>query len=511
MRQAMKKASCSTFVALATGLGTIGVSSTALAGDAGFVVWMEGNLPSEDVLKRSDRKTGPARHMAHVDLAFPPQPESDEDGARLDALKTAIATGKTRWDEFDVEYGIAVDVGAALDAIDVVRDERDRQDLTDALLFQGAAISKAFDPASFLSDESAEPFRVTVGDTIAIRPWLYAAGLEPEREFTRADVADGSAYPQLQELVKVVAESERATIDLSSLPGGANLVVDGRAIDSGTEKLVLPPGRHYLHVMRGDVIAGRQILEVGSGKEVAPPLVVDAEELAAAEAQVLAGTTAGLPEDVKGALDALAAFHDGPIFIAAMDEKGRIEVLPYARDAKLLKKRPVTIVGTGELGGGAIISPLFDGSEGKNVTAPTVMGSLGLEIGIFNFALLGGCDLAFAPTRTVTHGNSEEPPTDNVSTSVMPMPWGGVGAYILRPTGLTPTLLLAGTYGWTFPAHMGFGGRIALGIPVDKQGTWFRLSLGGSGSAKPMQKWVDAGFDDPMYTLFMRFGLAARF
>ena len=131
--------------------------------------------------------------------------------------------------------------------------------------------------------------------------------------------------------------------------------------------------------------------------------------------------------------------------MAALDEKGRVEILPYARGAVLYKQKPVTFVLAGEIGGGVVVSSMFNEPGGANVTAPAMMGHLGFELGIYNFAILGGSDLAITPANTLKFGRQDG--SGDVTTSIQPRPWGGLGLYVLRPSGTTPTMLVAGTLG----------------------------------------------------------------
>jgi hypothetical protein len=476
-----------------------------------FVVWMEAEVPDEKAVKRADKLTGGSNHLSHVDLAFPPQPATDEDKDRFDKLRKAISEGQARWDEFDVEIGIAQELQGIIDVIDVLRDERDLQDLVQARLFQGAAVNKGFDPASFPDDETAAPFRVVLSGVVANLPWVQAMALQPDRVFTRADIADGSAFPDLQKLIVPMQALEPGFVDLTELPKGTVLYLDGREADVTNPKLSVRPGRHFFHVMRKEVVGGRQIISVDSAESVPLPIAVNRTALEQTRLKVLEGTTNGLPQEVKDSIETLSNFHEGAIFVAAVSDKGAVTVLPYARGAQLLKEKVVTVVAAGEVGGGAVISTIFDQSTGNNITAPAVDAHLGLEIGVYNVAVLGGCDLAIVPGNTVTHGPADETDTDsrnNVSGSALWQPWGGLGLYAVRPTGTTPTLLIAATYGWDFPAHMAFGGRITFGALVD-QGTWFRLTLGANTS--PKSQWDEGDQRTPLSTVFLRFGLGTLF
>lgn len=478
--------------------------ATALA--APVVVWLEPEVPEERSVRRVEAILEvAATHLAHPSLAHPPQPSSEADDASYGALRTAAIEARARWNEFDVEYDIATDMKAALDAIDVVRDRRDLEDVVDARLLQGAAVARAFSEEEFRAGERAEPFRSTVPGAKVNRPWMLALALDPDRVFAKADLGDGSTFREFEALRDRLSSLPEGYLDLSGLPRDVTVVIDGQPVEEGLGEVPLRPGRHYVHVLQGGVVSGRQQVDVEAGLTTDVPLLVDLPELSQASAKVEAGSTADLPEDVRRALDAVAAHHGDEVYVGAV-EGGKVYVEAWGGDVEPPKLRVVTVLGTGEIGGGVVVSPLFDGSDGETVTGPGAIGSLGLEIGIYNAAIAGGLDLAFTPGHTVTHGNADE--TDNVTTSVLPQPWVGVGAYVLRPSEMRTTLLVLGTMSWLLPAHRGLGGRITLGIPIDEAGTWFRLTVGGSTAGKA--RW--AGFEDvPMHVGFLRFGFGARF
>lgn len=477
----------------------------ALAGE-GVVIWLEGSIPDDKATARAERLSGASRHLAHVDLAFPPMPATAEDKERLQAVRQAISEGRARWDEFDVELSIARELEGALVSVDLIADDRDLRDVVDGRLFQGAAVQKAFDPDSFANSEDAAPFRRAYPGLVGNAPWMLALALDPDREISMGDVADGSTFPDLQALREAFRAVPKGKLDVKRLPEGAQLVVNGRQVDTSGGVIELPAGQHFVHILRRGVVSGRQSMELGPSETVPLPMIVDETELEQARSKVLQGVTAGLPEDVKGSIEELLNHHTGPVFLAATDEKGRVSILPYARGAQLFKQKPVTFVLSGEVGGGVIVSPLFDGSNGANTTAPAILGGLGFELGIYNFALIGGADMALTPANTVTHANPDE--TENITTSIAPRPWGGAGLYLLRPSGNTPTMLVAGTVGWNYPTHLAYGGRVAFGVPIDDNGTWFRLVV--AGDTAPQTLWDPPLKEIPMHTLSLRFGLAAR-
>lgn len=485
-------------------LGAVSVVSTVAHAAEGFVVWMEPTPPDDKALAKVENLTDADVHLTHIDLALPPQPATPEDAARIETLRETMAEGKGKWDEFDVELTIARELEAAIEPITLIRDKRDLQDIVDARLFQGAAVQKAFAPDDFPVNDDAAPFRKEIPGVTANKPWVAAMALDPSRELTRADVADGSAFPDLQALQPAYRELRDAKLDVSDLPDGAKLYIDGRTPEPDEDGIIeLRPGLHYLHVVRRGVVSGRQRLELTSADPVELPLIVDERELEQARAQVLSGLTTGFPDDVVKSIEDLADHNEGPIFVAALDDKGKPKVLPYARGAVLLKSKPVSFVFAGEVGGGVIVSSLFDqpdpGAQLQTLTAPAIMGHLGFEFGIYNFAIIGGSDVSLTPANIVTYN-------DDQTASILPQPWGGAGLYVLRPTGPTPTMLIAGTYGWNFPGHLAIGGRVAFGVPIDQNKTWFRIALGGD--AAPQSMWEGEFKDIPMYRMYLRFGLA---
>lgn len=474
---------------------------------AGVVVWMGESVPDGKVRSKADAKTGGTKHAAGRELLFQPAPAGPTDDERYETLRQVVADGKKRWNEFDVEYDIAKELEAAITAIDVIRTNRDRDELVAALLFQGAAVAMAFGESELIEGDRAKPFRYIRTGGAGIRPWSDAYALMPDRAPLASDVADGSRFPQLQQEFSAVTGRAPGTLTLIPRQEGETLVLDGKKVDAGTNSVILPPGRHWLHIERKEGIAGRQVVIVEEGRETAQVPPVPDEDLQAARARVLAETTAGIPESVKAGLDVLAQSYGGAVFVG-VEDGGRMVVLPYAHGAELLKQRKVTFLTVGEVGGGALTSTVFDSDAGQNVVAPAAVGSLGAEIGIYNGVILLGTDLAITPGNTITHANKDL--TANVDTSVFFQPYGGVGFYLLRPTGRAPTALVGATYSWLHPSHHAVGGRVSLGVPFQAEGgTWVRMTLGGAGF--PTSMWDEGGSQSSMVFLYARAGLATRF
>lgn len=472
---------------------------------AGIVVWLDQDLPDEKVQKRANARTGGTKHVAGWDVMFPPMPPSDADQAAIEALQDTVAAGKRRWNDFEVEYGIATELETAIDGVTVIRNERDLTELVEALLFQGAAVQVAFEPDEMRDGERAEPFRIDRTGGVANRPWSDALALYPERDPLPSDLADGATFPVLQDETPRLRDQPEGTLVFPPRGPADVFVVDGSPLANDTASVDLLPGRHLVHLLRdGKRVSGRRVVRVESNRETMLEPHVSREQLEKARKRVLSDTTTGFPDDVRTSLEKLSAVYGGAVFVAAQDAN-RVVVLPWGHGAELLQQRKVTFVGAGELGGVLLSSPVFDGANGRSAVAPGLEGSLGFELGFYNAVVLAGADLALTPGKTITYANGAG--TANVDTSTFAHPYAGLGAYLLRPTGRRATAMIAGHYAWLYPAHHGFGGRFTLGVPFEADGgTWLRFTAGATAAGDT--SW-DTG--QPMVAAFLRTGLAARF
>lgn len=480
-------------------------SSPAWAG-SDVAIWMEPTVPEPRVLSRADTDTGGTAHLAWTDLSFPPAPSATADDEAYTALSETLDQARARWTEFEVEQDIAREIDAKLAAIQVIRSDHDREILTEARLLQAAAVARAFEPDELGTEKKAADWRLGLGDRVVVRAWLDAAALKGERRLNASDLVDGTAWADFRRDEDALFAVTDAQIDLSSAPAEVKVVIDGREIPAGQKSVDLIPGQHWVHVIHHGKIAGRKVLRLEPGQTVPLPREVSDAELADAKVRVLQGTTTGLPAGVKAAAERLKAAYGGAVFLGALDDR-KYEVVPYLGAASLQQRKPVTFLGVGEVGGGFIMSSLFNEANGEVLSVPSVQGGLGFELGIYNFALLGGFDIAFTPNHTATFGSQDE--TSNRDTSILPQAWGGLGGYILRPVGRKPTLLAAGTFGWNGPAHLAAGGRITVGLPLDDRGTWWRFTF--LGNHFPSAMWDTGGEKTPMTVLMLRTGLGAQF
>ena len=127
------------------------------------VLWLSTEVPEEAVLKRASRSLD----TESQDLAFPSlqwrySPASEDDQADYERLTEQLLEARSRWNEYEVELGIAERIGSALRLIDVVRDEADRRELVAANLVMGAAIEMGLSDEEFPIAARAQPYRVTV-------------------------------------------------------------------------------------------------------------------------------------------------------------------------------------------------------------------------------------------------------------------------------------------------------------------------------------------------------------
>lgn len=473
---------------------------------APVTVWLREEAPDERTIQRADLQTGGTTHLWNVDLRYPPSPETAADGERIAQLPVAVENGIARWEEFEIELAIARDLQMVVDDVTLLRADRDRTDLADALLFQGAAVARAFDPREFGTDDRAAAFRYQAGDAVAPRAWVDAFALTGKLA-DRSKLPDGTAWQDYQRFAPAIEKLAAATLTVDAVPGG-EVFVDGAKVETGP--LSLRPGRHWIHVVRGGVVHGRTVLDARPSETYAFPRAVTDAEIAATVEKVAAGRATGLPEAVAAALDDLDRFHKGGPMFLGVDDGKRFTVVSYDGKAVLKDTRLVTAVLYAEVGGGVLATPLFDQNEtpGALYVAAGASGGLGFEVGVSYFAFGGGIDAAFTPTNTIQFAaGSSDTPDANTAVSVFPQPHFEIGAYALRPTKPAPTFVILGGFTWLAPAHLAYGGRLSVGIPLKNEHTWVRLSAGGYYGPTALAGWPD---DTPAVSAFLRVGFGAK-
>ncbi len=488
-------------------IGSAIVLWTALASQAiaaPITVWLEDAPPEERLTLRADRRTGGTEHLASPDLAFPPQPLTAADGEAIDALRATLKGAEARWEEFEVELELAREVQVALEAVTVLREDQDRFEVIEALLFQGAAAVRAFEPDTFPVEDAAAGFRAFAGEEVIPKPWMDAYALLATEEIRRTNLIDGTAWIDFLRYSAALEALAPATLEID--PAFGRVWIDGAPVPDDTTSVTLRPGRHWVHVVRDGVVSGRITVRLDPGQAMPMPRQLPADDVEAARGKVVLGSKAGLPDTVVTNLARLEKVHGDQVFLGTMDA-GRMVLVPYSGGAELVDSRLVTVVLSAEIGGGAMLTPIFnEGETDIEKLAGIMHGGAGLELGISYFLIAAGADVAISPAHTISFGNRDE--TDNIAISVYPQPYGGLGFYALRPTGRKPTLAFLGHVSWNAPSHVAYGGRISVGAPVDSRLRWFRFTLGGSYG--PQTLWNLQNDPRPMITGFLRVGMGAR-
>ncbi|MCB9760092.1 MAG: hypothetical protein H6739_09685 [Alphaproteobacteria bacterium] len=456
---------------------------------ARVVVWFDRGPPAEPARLKAERSIGgEALHVSGAQLAFPPQPWNRRDAEALGRVAGVLRDGQQKWQEFEVELGIARDLDLAIEQVGVLRDASDRDALILALMWQGASVNLAFRPEDFPTSNEAAAFRLDLPGLAANQPLLDALALDPSRTFTKGELPEADSFRIMQELTAALKAMPRATLVTGTLPEGASLMVDGVATTPVDGAVELVPGHHYVHLLVNGVIAGRSEIDAYPGASVDLPFLVSDRERGESERVIESGVTTGLPEDVQNAIAQISGqYPSAEVYLGAVTGDGRVVVLPFSGGARIEEKRPVTFTFGAEIGGSLISSPSFyyarpEGrTQGENINTPAATGALDLELGIYNFAVLAGAEIYITPLEELVYGTGEPDATsaDNYYTVVHTKITGGLGAYLLRPTReRRPTMLVGANYGWFSPGHLGGGGRVTFGIPMDKR-NHFKLTVHG--------------------------------
>lgn len=472
----------------------LSLSSPAEAQDTrgknSVLVWVEKDLPEEKLQKKASKVIGGDIDIyTGRDLAFPPQPRGAADAEAYEDLARAVQRSRERWNEFDVELSIAQEVQGALEPIALLESDEDRDAIVEAWLLIGAAVNLAFVESDLKNSGAAAAFRMEMPGVVENKALIEAIALAPEQKYTKAEVATAATAQVVEQLQADWAGYARGVLDTSEMPPGTTLVINGRAQENPGHQVELGPGHYWVHFDRDGLVTGRSEVDIRPGVTVELPRLVDDRELSQADRRVGVGSFDGLPEDVITGIELIAAQHPShEVYLAALDAKGRVQVVPYSEGAEIIQKQAVTVTMGAEVGGGTVATPNYrftTDRHGPNtdttmVFAGSANGAFDLELGIYNFAILGGAEVHITPTEVLLYG-SEGGTTvdDNSTTPVYLKAHGGVGAYVIRPNKYKQaTLLVGATYGWFSPGHMGYGGRVTVGIPMGV-GSWFKLSLHG--------------------------------
>ncbi len=226
---------------------------------------------------------------------------------RLDTVLQEVRSYETK---FDGELVIMRDLAVPIANIQVVRDETDRGKLYGALAYQGFAVNRYFD-TSLSDDDQAEPYRLDLNGLAIEKPWFDAVALDPERAVTPYDIAEAPQRVQYGKVREMVKSALPASLVPQGLPDGSSLVVDGRATQVGASgNIKLVPGRHLVHIVKGDEILARWDIRLEPGASVEAQVTLT-DEIWTSFLEGL-GEGGEVPAEVRPCIDALG----GEVWIA---------------------------------------------------------------------------------------------------------------------------------------------------------------------------------------------------
>jgi hypothetical protein len=444
------------------------------AGAGAIVAWAAESVPDARARARVEKLTGAAQHLAWSDLALAQAAVDGRDSARRTALEAAVASAESRWDGFDVEADLARELAAVLDDLTLLREE-DRPLVERALLRAGAAALRLAPQDKWATAPAAAPFRTTLAGKAVPTALVHLVALDPARAWTREEVPDAATLTALETVRDALGTLPRAQLAVRKLPGasaagtgGAQLVVDGR-VTAATAPVELAQGHHYVHVLMNGVIAGRTELDVEAGATLAYGPTIELGEVEALRTQVLGD---GTPTPTPVLAEAIRArAQRAPIFLAALDDRGRVELEPWENGARIARPKLVNASLTTSLGVSQVSSSAFRGSDGTLSRARGFGGSMELDVAIANLGVYGGAALALTPGMEMGFADA------NGSNQYLPayvQPYGGVAVYLPRPAKRKLYAMVGGHFAWQSPGAMGPGARVAVGVPVGGE-TWLRL------------------------------------
>lgn len=464
---------------------------------AGEVVWV-GDRPDEatwtDVIALTGAVGQPLSPM-EFRAASTRLTEADADAYRQ--LSTTLRGVREYETRLDGELVIMRDLERAIDAIDIVRDDADREALYAALAYQGFAVQRYFDGDT--TDEASVPYYVDVLERSWVRPWVDALALAPDREPTAYDIAEAPQRVAFSDARSVLKDALPAAVVLpQALPEGAQLVVGGEALPvTPGQAIQLLPGRHRLHLQVDGEVLTRWELSLQSAGEQTLSLPVDEAAWSAWVSSLEAGAPTALPTGLQDDIAALgeppflARFEGGTLDLFRLDADG----VPTPVETRAKRSKPTRSSGVGwsvgvGLDGVVVYSGDFYTQDPTQPHNRATVNAAGLaldvqatvEVGLFRFG--GGVDTAvpFGEAHVALTG-------DQGSMRVRPYVYGVAGIRFAQISA-----------GFLFPYHPAAG--LHLTIPLYKG-----LELRGNGLIG--FRGEQARADDTVYARqrFSRFGV----
>ncbi len=411
---------------------------------AGTAVWLGGEL---------DPAATPGHTpVAVADVGAAPR-FTDADSAAVRALLDEHARCRPMLDEFDGELAIIRGLDGALDAVTLVRPS-DVDAVWSALVLQGLAVHRYF-PDLSAADAAQAGVARTLSARPENRPWADAIALLPDRMPSEAELGDEAARRAYQEQRARALMVKAGAVELTGLPDGATVVVDGRP-QAGARAMV-PGGRHRVSVEVGGDVHLRARVDVAPGEVAAVPYLAVSADVAALAPRL---AEAGAAVRLEPAVVARLATFEGPVFLVAPGKRGPrvfevkdgVAVLADApaRSAPSRERRPSLLVAVAEAGvydGDYLLQNVDQGATEDvstvNAGAPVV--GVGGEVPLGPVAAGAGVDLLFPL------GDFHSLPSGDRTLRLRAHPYAAVGAGPVRAT-----------VGWWTPWHLGVGLRGAL-------------------------------------------------
>lgn len=278
---------------------------------AARVYWVS---PPTDADRAAVARALPEARSAPVAELGGRAPLGPEQTAALDALRQELAAVRPLIETFDGELAIMARLSKATADVGLLASPADRALLFEALAFQGYAVHRYWQDR-LGTDPGATPYRSGEGAGARVAAWVDAAALRDGPALDPAlvpDAAERLAYDAVQAETRGMPA---ATLVVGPLAAGAEVFVDGAPVEGGPgARLLLTPGRHFVHVRVGDEL----LLREARGWSAGSTATVSAPFGPAEEATLLGLFAAGRDGwEVPSAARAHLATLGEPVYLAA--------------------------------------------------------------------------------------------------------------------------------------------------------------------------------------------------
>lgn len=283
--------------------------ATALADRVYSPAPLEGEAAARVAATVPGARNLPFAELSRTDTLAP-------DREALATLRRELEACRPLLSVFDGELEIMARLDKAVSDVTALTSDDDRRLVWDALVLQGYAVQKYFQ-AGLGTDPAAAPYRVGSGAEARVSAWVDATGLADVPAVDPARIPEAElrlAFDAVQAWRRAMPSM---TVVVGDLAGGAELWMDGRRVEGGPgTRLIVPPGRHWIHVQAGEAVLWREARRFEAGSTVTVSAPFGPQERDALLAR-LRGDPPGGPLDEATALH-LAAFGE-PIYVALPD------------------------------------------------------------------------------------------------------------------------------------------------------------------------------------------------